>query len=112
MFVQGLVPLENRRAVASEVLDIILKFVEPGIEGVRVKDIPFEELSGFVVAFIPASDGSPRRSKQDWRFYVRIASGTLPMEYFQIEDRFGKRPSPRLEPVIRPQPIQHGHGFH
>lgn len=46
--------------------------------------------------FVPASDGPPRRSKVDGRFYVRIASGTLPMEFFQIEERFGRRPNPKL----------------
>lgn len=36
----------------------------------------------------------------DWRFYVRIASGTLPMEFFQIEERFGRRPLPKLNLTI------------
>jgi predicted HTH transcriptional regulator len=102
--VQSLAPLADRKTVASEALDIILKFVEPGIEGVKVKTIPYagSESSGFVVIFVPPSESAVRRSKVDWRFYVRIASGTLPMEYFQVEERFGRRPLPRLSLHIQP----------
>lgn len=110
--VRSFAPVHDRMAVASEALDIILKFVEPGIEGVRWKDIPGDgEKAGFVVIHVPTSAGAPRRSKCDWRFYVRIATGTLPMEYFQIEDRFGKRPHPMLKLHLEPQPIQNGHGY-
>jgi hypothetical protein len=96
--VKSLTPVADRNAVASEALDIVLKFVEPGIEGVKIKTFADDkgELPGFVAIFIPESDGGARRSKVDWRFYVRVASGTIPMEYFQIEERFGKRPPPRL----------------
>lgn len=96
--VRNLVPVPDRHAVASAALDIILQSVEPGIEGVRTKAIADgkSKSSGFVLLFVPASDGAPRRSKVDWRFYVRIASGTLPMEFFQIEERFGRRPPPKL----------------
>jgi hypothetical protein len=96
--VRSLAPVADRRAVESEALDIILKSVEPGIEGVRTKTIADGQAkgSGFVLIFVPVSEGAPRRSKVDWRFYVPIASGTIPMEFFQIEERFGKRPIPRL----------------
>lgn len=110
--VQNVSPVADRNVVAAEALDIVLKFVEPGIEGVQVKTIPDSEESprGFVVIFIPPSEGAVRRSKADWRFYVRIASGTLPMEYFQVEERFGRRPLPRLVLYIKPEPIQEGSG--
>lgn len=106
--VNALVPVADREAVKAEVLDIILKFVEPGIEGIRVKTIPDQgakKPSGFVLVFVPESEGSVRRSKVDWRFYVRVTSGTLPMEYFQIEERFGKRPPPRLSLVLTVESI-------
>lgn len=96
--VTGEKPVADREAVKSELLDIILKQVDPGITGVRahgVADKPRAK-SGFVLLYIPELDGTPQRSRVDWRFYVRIASGTVPMEYFQIEDRFGRRPHARL----------------
>jgi hypothetical protein len=100
--VRSLAPVGDRHAVASTALEIILQSIEPGIEGVRIKTVPDSrsKASGFVLVFVPASDGAPRRSKVDWRFYVRVASGTLPMELFQVEERFGRRPLPRLSLVI------------
>jgi hypothetical protein len=100
--VQCLAPAADRKAVASAALDIIHKLVEPGIEGIQIKTIPHagSNASGFVLIFVPASDGSPRRSVVDGQFYVRIASGTVRMAYFQIEERFGRRPIPRLSLYI------------
>jgi hypothetical protein len=91
--------VEDTSAVKSRILDLIGQLVEPGIEGVRATEIndPTGSRSGFVVVHIPPSEGSPRRSRKDWKFYQRIGSGTYPMEYFQIEERFGKRPPPKLE---------------
>jgi hypothetical protein len=111
--VRGLAPVTDREAVASEALDIILKFVEPGIEGIEIRTIPAAETdtSGFVLVFVPASDGAPRRSKVDWKFYVRISSGTIPMEFFQVEERFGRRPLSRLSLYIEPQEMINGSGY-
>jgi hypothetical protein len=100
--VRSLAPVADRHAVASTVLEIILQSIEPGIEGIRIKTVPDirPKASGFVLVLVPASDGAPRRSKIDWRFYVRVASGTLPMEFFQIEERFGRRPLSRLSLTV------------
>lgn len=57
------------------------------------------------MAYIPASEGSSRRSRKDWKFYQRIGAGTFPMEYFQIEDKFGTRPHPKLELYFVPAQI-------
>jgi hypothetical protein len=96
--IQSESPVADVGAVSSAILDIILKLVEPGIEGIRVHLVrkPARAKSGFVLVYIPESEGSPHRSKVDSKFYVRIASGTVPMEYFQIEDRFGRRPRAKL----------------
>lgn len=96
--VHSLKPVPDRKAIESAALDIILKFVEPGIEGIKTKTIPDAKSkpSGFVLIYVPASQGAPARSRADWRFYVRIASGTVPMEFFQVEERFGRRPLPKL----------------
>lgn len=96
--VRSLAPVADRHAVASAALEILLQSVEPGIGGIRTKTIPDgkSKAAGIVLIFVPASDGAPRRSKVDWRFYVRVASGTLPMEFFQVEERFGRRPIPKL----------------
>jgi hypothetical protein len=97
--VESLAPVADTSAVKSRILDLVGQLVEPGIEGVQAAEVndPPNSKSGFVVVHIPPSTGAPRRSRKDWKFYLRIGSGTFPMEYFQIEERFGKRPPPKLE---------------
>jgi hypothetical protein len=92
-------PVSDTSAVKSRVLDLVGQLVEPRIEGVQAVEVSHKGgvKSGFVVVYIPASGGPPRRSRKDWKFYQRIGSGTLPMEFFQIEERFGKRPPPKLQ---------------
>jgi hypothetical protein len=106
--IQSAAPVADASAVKSRILNLLGEIVEPGIEGIQAAKVN-EKLgskSGFVVVYVPAAEGPPRRSKKDWKFYVRIASGTYPMEYFQIEERFGKRPPPRLELYLEPDGIR------
>jgi len=96
--VTGPAPVFDTSLVKSLVLGIISKLVEPGIVGIEAREIVDQpnSKSGFVVVYIPKSEGSPRRSRKDSRFYQRIGSASLPMEYLQIEAMFGKRPNPKL----------------
>jgi len=102
--VETAVPVQDTSAVKSRILDLIGQLVEPRIQGVQVAEVnePLGSKSGFVIVHIPASEGPPRRSRKDWKFYQRIGSGTFPMEYFQIEERFGRRPPPKLELYFEP----------
>jgi hypothetical protein len=105
--VSSVKPVSNIRAVKSRILDLVGQLVEPTITGIEANDIcetPSAQ-SGFVTVYIPASGGNPRRSRKDWKFYLRIGSGTYPMEYFQIVDRFGLRPAPMLAVSLDPEPI-------
>lgn len=104
--VQALAPVQRPDEVLSAALDIILNFVEPGVEGIRTATVPstLAPDKGYILIFVPEQDIAPRRTKTDWKFYVRIAAGTVPMEYFQIEDRFGRRPHPRL--VVKAQDLE------
>jgi hypothetical protein len=106
--VESAAPVADTSTVKSKILDLIGKLVEPLIEGVRVETVNEQpgSSSGFVVVYIPAAEGSPRRSRKDWKFYLRIGSGTFPMEYFQIEERFGRRPHARLELYLEKAGIQ------
>jgi hypothetical protein len=91
-------PVQDTSQVASRILGLISNLVEPGIIGIEVREIPETagSKSGYVIVYIPKSEGSPRRSRKTREFYVRVGSATIPMEYWQIEDSFGKRPHPRL----------------
>jgi hypothetical protein len=97
-------PVADTSAVKSRILDLIGQLVEPGIDGIEAVEVreSTDSKSGFVIVHIPASEGLPRRSRKDWKFYLRIGSGTFPMEYFQIADMFGQRPKPKLELYLEP----------
>jgi hypothetical protein len=96
--VTGAAPVSDTSLVKSRLLGLISNLVEPGIVGIEAREVNEQANSkaGFVVVYVPKSEGSPRRSRKDWKFYLRIGSATLPMEYWQIEDTFGKRPHPKL----------------
>ncbi len=97
--VESAAPVADTSAVKSRILDLVGQLVEPGIEGVQAVEVnePVGSKSGFVIVYIPASEGFPRRSRKNSTFYLRIGSGTFPMEYFQIADMFGRRSQPNLE---------------
>lgn len=100
--VSAAVPVPDTALVKSKVLNLIGDLVEPRIVGVQAEEIAEAAgaKSGFVLVLIPASEGSPRRSRKEWKFFRRIGAGTFPMEYFEIEEMFGKRPHPKLGLVL------------
>jgi Putative DNA-binding domain len=100
-------PVSKTKVVRSKILDWVGQLIEPvipGVEAFEISEAPGSE-SGFVTVYIPACEGSPRRSRKDWKFYLRIGSGTHPMEYFQLADMFGKRPSPLLSLYLEQESI-------
>lgn len=92
-------PVHDTSQVASRILGLISNLVEPSIVGIEVREIHENpsSTSGYVVAYVPKSEGSPRRSRKHRDFYIRVGSATVPMEYWQIEDQFGKRSHPQLK---------------
>jgi Putative DNA-binding domain len=96
--------VRDTATVKSRILDLIGQLVEPPVEGIEAHEVKHPEnstRSGFVVVYIPASHGLPRRCRKTWKFYLRIGSGTFPMEYFQIAEMFGRRPQPNLKPILQ-----------
>jgi predicted HTH transcriptional regulator len=92
-------PVPDAESVRSQIEEAISKKVEPGIKGVRSKTIPAVpgSVDGFIITHVPGSDASPCRCTfSPKEFYVRIGPQTLPMPYFMIADRFGRRPQPKL----------------
>jgi len=96
--ISELKPIDDRQRVKSRFLELAGQLVEPAVHDLRIEDVASSSggSSGFVVVLIPGTDGPPVRSRKDWRFYLRIGSGTYPMEYFQIADIFGRRRRPVL----------------
>ncbi len=111
--INGSAPVANIQLLKSRIESFIPEIVEPLVEGVTVASVPESSgsTSGFVLVKVPPTDGTPCRSRKDWRMYQRINSGTYGMEYFQIADMFGKRQRPKLSLYLedletcRPQPV-------
>jgi hypothetical protein len=97
--ISTLKPVGDRQWVKSRVLELAGQIAEPPIMDLNVVHVSAnsDPSSGFVVALIPSTEGPPVRSRKDWKFYVRMGSGTYPMEYFQIEAMFGRSARPELE---------------
>jgi hypothetical protein len=91
--------VRDASSVRSRILTLIGQHVEPPIAGIETRIITEtpKSKSGFIIVYVPKSGGPPHRSRKDSKFYIRVGSSTLPMEYWQIEDRFGSRPHPKLE---------------
>lgn len=97
--ITSIVPVSDISQVHSRILTLVGNLVEPPIIGIESRVIPESvgSKSGFIIVLIPRSDGPPHRSRKDSKFYIRVGSITVPMEYWQIEERFGSRPHPKLE---------------
>jgi hypothetical protein len=96
--IQRLKPVPDAVGVKSKIENLIGNLVEPPLPGIRVAEVlevPGQP-SGFVLVYIPATDGLPVRSRKHWNFYMRVSAGTFPMEYFQLADLFGRRQRPVL----------------
>lgn len=72
----------------------------PSVSGVEHRSLPDSNGSanhGFVVTYVPASDGGPHMAKLgEDRYYKRSGASFLKMEHFDIADMFGRRPHPKL----------------
>ena len=101
--ISDLAPVANTSYLRSRLLTLAGQLVEPPIVGIDSREIPeaHGSTSGVVIVFVPRSEGPPHRSRKDSKFYIRVGSSTLPMEYWQIEERFGRRPHPKLELILQ-----------
>ena len=97
--IQGTQPVLDALAVKSKIENLVSQLVEPSLENVQIASVmqaPGSN-SGFVLVDVPPTEGLPCRSRKDSKFYLRISAATMPMEYFQIADMFGKRRRPILK---------------
>jgi hypothetical protein len=94
-------PIGNLRRFVSDLHRYTAELVSPGIVGgehFAVED-PADATSGYVVTYVPKSQGVPSmaRAKGQHRYYYRSGSSFRMAEPFMIADRFSRRPQPRLE---------------
>lgn len=96
--IQALRPVADALSVKSKIENLLGNLIEPSLPGIRVAEVlavPGQP-SGFVLVYIPPTDGLPVRSRKHSNFYMRVSAGTFPMEYFQLADMFGRRQRPVL----------------
>jgi hypothetical protein len=85
----------------------LLHAVQPSVDGVLVDVIlsDNEESAGYVRCLIPPSDAAPHRAMLAGReYYKRSTEGFYRLEHFDLEDLFGRRPTPdlRLRATVKP----------
>ncbi|MDM0065303.1 ATP-binding protein [Variovorax sp. J31P207] len=87
------------RKLASRLDELTPQAVAPGVPGVVHRALTARgQAHGFVVTFVPPSDGGPHMARfGEDRYYQRIGLSFMRMEPFQIADMFGRRARPRLE---------------
>lgn len=94
-------PIDGLKAFVNLLEGKTDEYLQPGINGVVHLPLPIESGGdkGYVVTYIPRSEGPPQMSvaKSNRGFFCRMGSRTKPMEHYQIADRFRERPQPRLE---------------
>jgi hypothetical protein len=96
-----LCPITNLKRFVSDLQRYAGELVSPGIVGVEhfaIED-PTDLTSGYVVTYVPKSQGLPSmaRAKDQDRYYYRSGSTFRVADPTLIADRFGRRPLPRLE---------------
>ncbi len=94
-------PIGNLMTFLADLQKATAEVVAPGVIGVQHISIEDEtgQNQGYVVSFIPRSEGEPHmaRGKHQHRFYYRSGSSFLKMEPYMLADRYGRRPHPKLQ---------------
>jgi hypothetical protein len=77
--IQALKPVADAVAVKSKIENLIGNLIEPPVPGIRVGEVleVVGQPSGFVLVYIPPTDGLPVRSRKHSNFYKRV-SATAP----------------------------------
>jgi len=96
------IPIAGIDDFAGRVERNIATYTTPTIAGVMVRAIKEPgKHCGVLAIYVPASDGGPHRASNasatiNDRYFMRTAASTVNMPHALLEDRFGRRPPPRL----------------
>lgn len=83
----------------SRLMEFSGSAVNPSVTSIehRALSVPGDPDHGFIVTYVPVSDGGPHMAKLgEDRYYRRSGASFLKMEHFEIADLFGRRPHPKL----------------
>jgi hypothetical protein len=105
-----LVPVENVKKVLTRLNSLTGECVDPSVDGVEHKIIYHnsDRQKGFVISRIPKSERPPHMAKAGiGRYFKRSGDSFYPLEHFDLEDMFGRRPKPRLALHLERVPNSH-----
>lgn len=96
--ISGVSPVTNVPLVHSQALALVGQLVEPPVQGVIVASRELDRApdQGFVLIYIPRSDGFLHRARRGREFYRRHGHSFMPMEQYEIAEFYGRRKAPKL----------------
>lgn len=90
-------PLNQPEIFVGRVRALIPDATTPVVEGVHSRVLCYADGRGFVVTYVPASDGGPHLAKfSEDRYIRRSADRFVRMEHYEVADLFGRRRRPVL----------------
>ena len=115
--VQNLEPISNVSKCLLRVERAIARSLEPPLTRIeidRVED-PSKRGAGVIVLNVDSSDSGPHRiavGPDEGRYYMRAGSRTVVMPHTVLADRFGRRPSAKLQIGVSYGDNEEEPGFH
>lgn len=91
-------PIPSVDAAHSKILSLTGEATGPLVDGVEHRVIHEGADEGYIVTYVPRSDSGPHMARLgEGRYYKRSGDSFYPLEHFDLEDMFGRRPKPKLE---------------
>jgi hypothetical protein len=94
-------PIENLQRMYTDLLNLSPQLVSPPLSGIEyaVIEDSTKADAGFIVMYIPRSDGEPHRAtdKNLNQYFLRSGSSFIPMTHTMLADRFSRRSQPKLQ---------------
>ncbi len=85
--------IENLPKFISDLNSQTGEAVSPIIAAVAHEPLPIDANTGYAKTLVPRSDLTPHMAKcREHRYYKRSGDSFYPMEHFDLEDMFGRRP--------------------
>lgn len=95
----GFAPISNAAKFAQNLQNLIPQYLTPPNPAIDVQTILEDDLRGYVVVRVGASDFRPHMSmaKDHFTYFLRIGNATHPMVDFQVRDMLRIKTAPRLK---------------
>lgn len=96
-------PIRGLAVFQAKVQDAISEVTQPSLEGVQTMPVQTGKTPdrGLLLVYVPQGQGAPiqhwtNASSDKGRYYKRSGTDCVIMQHWELEDRFGRRPRPKL----------------